>query len=173
MSTKLIIFAAALIATGPVFAAGGAGSGGGASAGSSNVSTPSGGGGGSGGGSHGGGAGGGGGHVGGGGMGGRGAAASAHGVSFGAAATNHGLAQASSHAFASHAAKPTPGQHLALGHPPSKMAGTNHHHSRFHHREPRWGDTFPSCSRFQDPFLNDWNNCFGPTKSTPGTRSRS
>ena len=93
----------------------------------------------------------------------------AHGGSFGAAAANHGNAHASSHAGAAHGAKPLAGQHVAMGHMPAKMANTDHHHHppHFHRREPRWGDTFPTCARDQNQF-DPWNKCYSPSKSTPG-----
>jgi len=52
---------------------------------------------------------------------------------------------------------------------PAKMAGTDHHHHppHIHRREPRWGDTFPTCVGPPDP-IDRWNNCYGPSKSTPG-----
>ena len=166
MSTKFILIAATLIIAGPVLAASGANSGG-----SSGASTSGGGGGGHGGGGggsgggHGGGAGGGGGHFGGAGMGGRGAAASA---TLGGAFASHG--HASAHSSAAREAKPIAGQHLALQHSTAKMPGTDHHHHLpyLHRREPRWGNVFFACERFPRQ-LDPWNNCFGPTKSTPGS----
>lgn len=166
MSTKLIIFAAAIIVAGPVLAAGAASSGGSSSTSASSTGGHSSGGGGSGGG-HDGSAGGGGGHFGGSGMGGRGAAASAHGAAFGGAFANH--EHANLHSNAVHGARPIAGQHVSLQPSTTKMASTDrHHHPHFFHRREPNGNDIAVCTHDQDPFLNPWNNCFGPTKSTPG-----
>jgi hypothetical protein len=164
MSTKLRIFAAALLMAGPVLAAAGASSGGSSSSG----------GGGGGGGGHGGGGGGGGGHMGGGGsgagFGGRGAAASAR-----AAIAAHGdtLENHGAHASAMHAVDAMAGKHAAAEHEheTSKLAGTDHRHHHPNRREPDyWG--WPAqygelCDRVPDA-SNPWFNCYGPTKSPKG-----
>jgi hypothetical protein len=182
MSTKLIIFVAALIAVGPALAAG-TSSGGGSSGGSSSVSAGSGGGGHSGGGGGGGGGGGhsggggGGGHGAGGGLGGHAAAASARGAalaSHGTTLANHGATRVgpvnAAHAISS--------KHAAGEHPASRLAGTEHHHH--HHnplrREPQsFGDTGLQFNGLCDtvPWSQTWWNCNGPAKSRAGSKQRS
>jgi hypothetical protein len=161
MFAKLVIFAAALILVGPVFAATAGGSGGGSAPSSSGGGGGGHGGGGGGGGHSGGGAGGGGGH-GGGSLGGHGA--------------SHAIAATASHASAmtralggGHSAHDSAGKHVQSEHSTSRVAGTQHHphppgphHRRFFREDvvQQWdtGCVFRIM-------VDKWLDCFGATKS--------
>jgi hypothetical protein len=164
MSTKLIVFAAVLIAAGPVLAASGTSSAGSSNAGSSSGDSAH-SGGGSGGGGHVGGNGGGGGRSAASGLGGRGAALASHGN-----VASHGI-----HANALHATNSIAGKQ-ASEQSASKTAGMDHHHHPFRH-EPRYLENsfpqyFETCVRIpEDPF-RPWL-CSGATKSFTGTTRRS
>jgi hypothetical protein len=163
MSTKLIAFAAALIAAGPVLAAIGTSSGGSSSAGSSSaVSAHS--GGGSAGGGHAGGSGGG--RSAASGLGGRGAALASHGN-----LANHGI-----HANALHATNSIAGKHAPFE-STSKIAGMDHHHFHPFRHEPRYRENpipqyFESCAQMPDDPFRPWL-CGGATKSFTGTKRQS
>jgi hypothetical protein len=164
MSTKLIVFSAALIAAGPVLAAVGISSGSSSSAGSSSASSAH-SGSGSGGGGHVGASGGGGGRSAASSLGGRGAALASHGN-----VANHGI-----HANALHATNSIAGK-LSAEQSTSKMGGMDHHHHPFRH-EPRYREhpypeySGPCVQEPEDPF-RPWL-CSGATKSFTGTRRQS
>lgn len=170
MSTKLIVFVAALIVAGPVLAANGGGSGGSSSGGSS------------GGGHSGGGGGGGGGHSGGGGgghgasgLGGHAAAFSARGAALGTHGTtlaNRGATRVSSE----HPARAISGMHATGEHTASKLAGADQHHHRPFCREPLYdnGNAYPDLESIVPCDVSlQWLSCLGPTKSRAGSRQRS
>jgi hypothetical protein len=160
MSTKLIVFAAALIAAGPVLAASGTSSAGSSNAGSSS-SSPAHSGSGSGGGGHVGESGGGGGRSAASGLGGRGAALASHG---------NGI-----HANALHATNSIAGNH-ASEQSTAKIAGMDHHHHLFR-LEPRYRENplpryFEFCVRAPDDPFRPWL-CNGATKNFTGTKRQS
>jgi hypothetical protein len=167
MSTKLIAFAAALIAAGPVFAAVGTSSGGSSSAGSSSAVSAH-----FGGGGHVGGSGGGGGRSAASGLGGRGAALASRGN-----LANHGnVANHGIHANALHATNSIAGKHAPVE-STSKIAGMDHHHYHPFRHEPRYRENrfpqyFESCAQMPDDPFRPWL-CSGATKSFTGTKRQS
>jgi hypothetical protein len=87
------------------------------------------------------------------------------------------LANHGTHASTMHGASVIAGKHPEHEHATSKLAGTDHHHH--HHpdrRQPGYGYLYPQylelCNRVPDPF-NPWLNCYGPTKSSAGSKGHS
>ena len=106
------------------------------------------------------------------GLGGRGAAASTHGAALASQGTTL-AARGATRVGAMHA-NAIAGNHAAVEQQAtSKLPGTDHHRYVPFRREPRFHTfqwDFGICHQLPKPDLQTWSDCYGPTKSSAGSK---